>query len=413
MAERSRAAVPGTALRRSVGTLAATATSIGLAFAAIDYLGVISVVTYAPGASAWLAIVIGGLFALLVAGDVLGTQRPLSDGRRHSALRGACDREPRCAQRDLHLYEHGGLGDRRRCVSHRGRHSACAERAGRTGLSLDRLAARSGGGGQPHGCAAGRLGADLRHLHGPGRDGGAFGGGLAAERRAAALAVRPLRRGKLQRYPGDRVRALSLRRVRVGDDHRGGGSPARGHHPRPVHRPGRHLHRRRFVCSCGYAPNPVRPAARERISAVAARRGGAGNRGRVVDAGPHGAHRPQHVQRGFSRRFTLHLRRGPGRESPATVCDAEWARGALARRDHPGCGLGRRSRAGLRHRPVATAGGGGGGHRGGHLCRRVGEPLHPAAQGDGGASLPADRRSPPGRLRDRSVQRTFSGDRLF
>jgi amino acid transporter len=68
MAERSRAAVPGTALRRSVGTLAATATSIGLAFAAIDYLGVISVVTYAPGASAWLAIVIGGLFALLVAG---------------------------------------------------------------------------------------------------------------------------------------------------------------------------------------------------------------------------------------------------------------------------------------------------------------------------------------------------------
>ena len=40
------------ALRRSVGTATATATSAGLAFAAIDYLGVVSVLAYAPGATA-------------------------------------------------------------------------------------------------------------------------------------------------------------------------------------------------------------------------------------------------------------------------------------------------------------------------------------------------------------------------
>jgi amino acid transporter len=55
-------------LRRSVGTLTATATSAGLAFAAIDYLGVVSVLAYAPGAAAALAVLIGGLLVLLVAG---------------------------------------------------------------------------------------------------------------------------------------------------------------------------------------------------------------------------------------------------------------------------------------------------------------------------------------------------------
>jgi amino acid transporter len=55
-------------LRRSVGGLAATATSAGLAFAALDYLGVVSVLAYASGASAALAIFIGGLLVLLVAG---------------------------------------------------------------------------------------------------------------------------------------------------------------------------------------------------------------------------------------------------------------------------------------------------------------------------------------------------------
>ena len=53
-------------LRRSVGTLAATATSAGLAFAAIDYLGVVSILAYAPGASAALAVLIGGCLVMLV-----------------------------------------------------------------------------------------------------------------------------------------------------------------------------------------------------------------------------------------------------------------------------------------------------------------------------------------------------------
>jgi APA family basic amino acid/polyamine antiporter len=55
-------------LRRSVGTATATATSAGLAFAAIDYLGVVSVMAYAPGATAALAILVGGVLVVLVAG---------------------------------------------------------------------------------------------------------------------------------------------------------------------------------------------------------------------------------------------------------------------------------------------------------------------------------------------------------
>jgi amino acid transporter len=55
-------------LRRSVGTLTATATSAGLAFAAIDYLGVVSVLAYAAGAAGALAILIGGMLMILVAG---------------------------------------------------------------------------------------------------------------------------------------------------------------------------------------------------------------------------------------------------------------------------------------------------------------------------------------------------------
>jgi amino acid transporter len=55
-------------LRRAVGTAAATATSAGLAFAAIDYLGVVSVLAYAPGATAAVAILVGGILVVLVAG---------------------------------------------------------------------------------------------------------------------------------------------------------------------------------------------------------------------------------------------------------------------------------------------------------------------------------------------------------
>lgn len=57
---------PALALRRSIGTATATATSAGLAFAAIDYLGVVSVLTYAAGAAASLAIAVGGVLVLLV-----------------------------------------------------------------------------------------------------------------------------------------------------------------------------------------------------------------------------------------------------------------------------------------------------------------------------------------------------------
>ncbi len=71
MSARGSAAAPtggGPVLRRSVGLATATATSAGLAFAAIDYLGVVSVLAYAPGATAAVAIGIGGLLVLLVAG---------------------------------------------------------------------------------------------------------------------------------------------------------------------------------------------------------------------------------------------------------------------------------------------------------------------------------------------------------
>jgi len=55
-------------LRRSVNAWTATATSAGLAFAAIDYLGVVSILAYAPGATAAFAVFIGGLIVVLVAG---------------------------------------------------------------------------------------------------------------------------------------------------------------------------------------------------------------------------------------------------------------------------------------------------------------------------------------------------------
>ncbi len=58
--------VPTITLRRSVGTATATATSAGLAFAAIDYLGVVSILAYAPGATAAFAIFIGGIVVILV-----------------------------------------------------------------------------------------------------------------------------------------------------------------------------------------------------------------------------------------------------------------------------------------------------------------------------------------------------------
>jgi amino acid transporter len=60
------AGVPTSALRRAVGTATATATSAGLAFAAIDYLGVVSILAYAPGATAAFAVFVGGGLVVLV-----------------------------------------------------------------------------------------------------------------------------------------------------------------------------------------------------------------------------------------------------------------------------------------------------------------------------------------------------------
>lgn len=57
-----------TQLRRSVGTATATATSAGLAFAAVNYLAVVSLAAFAGGSSSWLAIAVAGLVVLLVAG---------------------------------------------------------------------------------------------------------------------------------------------------------------------------------------------------------------------------------------------------------------------------------------------------------------------------------------------------------
>ena len=63
MAAAEGAAPATAALRRSVGVATATATSAGLAFAAIDYLGVVSVMAYAPGATAAVAILSAGCWS--------------------------------------------------------------------------------------------------------------------------------------------------------------------------------------------------------------------------------------------------------------------------------------------------------------------------------------------------------------
>lgn len=82
------------ALRRSVGSATATATSAGLAFAAIDYLGVVSILAYAPGATAALAIFIGGLIVLLVSAifSELNGLYPTAAGIRLSSPRSATGR---------------------------------------------------------------------------------------------------------------------------------------------------------------------------------------------------------------------------------------------------------------------------------------------------------------------------------
>jgi len=55
------------ALRRSLGLRSTTAVSAGLAFAAIDYLGGVTVAIFVAGDAAWLAILAAGILCLLAA----------------------------------------------------------------------------------------------------------------------------------------------------------------------------------------------------------------------------------------------------------------------------------------------------------------------------------------------------------
>jgi len=59
--------VTAPALRRGLGLRSTTAVSAGLAFAAIDYLGAVTVAIFVAGTSAWLAILVAGLLCLLAA----------------------------------------------------------------------------------------------------------------------------------------------------------------------------------------------------------------------------------------------------------------------------------------------------------------------------------------------------------
>ena len=54
-------------LRRGLGLRTSTATSAGLAFSALNYLGAVTVALFVAGDAAWLAILIAGLLALLAA----------------------------------------------------------------------------------------------------------------------------------------------------------------------------------------------------------------------------------------------------------------------------------------------------------------------------------------------------------
>jgi amino acid transporter len=60
-------AAPESQLRRGLGLRTSTATSAGLAFAALNFLGAVTVAIFVAGDAAWLAILIAGLLALLAA----------------------------------------------------------------------------------------------------------------------------------------------------------------------------------------------------------------------------------------------------------------------------------------------------------------------------------------------------------
>ena len=121
---------PRRTLRRSVGTAAATATSAGLAFAAIDYLGVVSILAYAPGATAAFAILVGGLIVVLVAAIFSELNGLYPSGGGYPALPRTRGRQPHGAVGDLHVHDHGSPRHRRRRLPDRRGRTSRAARAG-------------------------------------------------------------------------------------------------------------------------------------------------------------------------------------------------------------------------------------------------------------------------------------------
>ncbi len=179
LARRSMGEEPTTGaarLRRSIGTATATATSAGLAFAAFDYLGVVSVLAYAAGASAALAILVGGVLVLLVAGDLLRAERALPDCRGDPAVPRARDRARarRCALTFTYMTtvvlviaaDAFLIGAAVRHV---------LGEPPRARVPVDRGAARDRARLEPARRAPRRLGADGRHLHRPCGHRGAVG----------------------------------------------------------------------------------------------------------------------------------------------------------------------------------------------------------------------------------------------
>ena len=103
---------------------------------------------------------------------------------------------------------------------------------------------------------------------------------------AVPPAVRPLRQGGLLRGPGHRLRPLPLRRLRVGHHHGGGGPDPPGHHPGPVHRPAADLARGHALRPGPVAPGAVQRAPPQRLPAAADGQGRARHRGRARGCSP-------------------------------------------------------------------------------------------------------------------------------
>ena len=244
-------------LRRSVGVATATATSAGLAFAAIDYLGVVSVLAYAPGATAALAIVIGGILVLLIAGifSELNGLYPTAAGIRLYLGRAVGNRTALSVTftymttvvlviaADAFL-----IGAAVRHVLHEPAALAYVWIAVLLGIALA---------------------ANLRGVRLAGwmqtlvtytvlaRDRGALDHRPVPRRRRLPPPLQPVRQGHLLGGPGVGLRPVPLRGFRVGHDHRRGGPDTAGDHPGSVHRSVPDLARGDAVRSRADAPGAV------------------------------------------------------------------------------------------------------------------------------------------------------------